>query len=68
VGLRDQNWSVALAWEAVALAVASGAVMEAANWFFLAKRHRITRINEELDEAREAGRNLEKIIREASRV
>jgi hypothetical protein len=68
VGLGEQTWSVALAWESVAVAVASGIFLEAANWFFLAKRHRITRINEELDEAREAGRNLEKIIREASRV
>jgi hypothetical protein len=68
VGLRDQNWSVALAWEAVAVAVVTGALMEAANWFFLAKRHRISRIMQELDEARDSGRHLEKIIREASRV
>ena len=68
VGLRDQNATVSLAWEAVALAVISGAAMEAANWFFLAKRHRITRIMQELDEAREASQHLEKIIREASRV
>jgi hypothetical protein len=67
-GLGDRDWSMALAWEAVAVAVASGVFLEAANWFFLAKRHRITRINHELDEAREAGRHLEKIIREANRV
>ncbi|HET8644301.1 MAG TPA: hypothetical protein VFO85_02355 [Vicinamibacteria bacterium] len=68
VGLGEETWSVALAWEAVGVAVATGVFLEAANWFFLAKRHRITRINAELDEAREAGRHLEKIIREASRV
>jgi hypothetical protein len=68
VGLRDQAMSMGLVWEALFLAVVSGALLEAANWFFLAKRHRITRITEELDEAREAGRHLEKIIREASRV
>ena len=40
VGLNEQIWSVALIWEAVAIAVASGVFLEAANWFFLAKRHR----------------------------
>jgi hypothetical protein len=68
VGMNEQTWSVALIWEAVAIAVASGVFLEAANWFFLAKRHRISRIMQELDEARASGRHLEKIIREASRV
>ncbi|HEX6739743.1 MAG TPA: hypothetical protein VF310_15790, partial [Vicinamibacteria bacterium] len=68
VGLNEQSWSMALIWESVAVAVATGLLLEALNWFFLAKRQRISRLNEELDEARESRRHLEKIIREASRV
>jgi hypothetical protein len=68
VGWNEQTWSMSLVWESVLVAVMTGIFLEGANWFFLAKRHRITRINSELDEAREAGRHLEKIIREASRV
>jgi hypothetical protein len=68
VGLREQAMSMPLVWEAVGVAIVSGALLEAANWFFLAKRQRISRLSHELDEARESGRHLAKIIREASRV
>ena len=68
VGLRDQPLSMSLAWEALAVAILCGVLLEAANWFFLAKRQRISRISEEINEARESRRHLEKIIREAGRV
>jgi hypothetical protein len=65
VALREQAWSASLLTEGVVVAVLTGGLMEGANWFFLAKRQRISRISDELDEAREAGRNLQKVIREA---
>jgi hypothetical protein len=67
VGLREQAWSTALLTEGVVIAILTGGLMEGANWFFLAKRQRISRLSAEIDEAREAGRNLQKIIREAGR-
>lgn len=57
-----------LAWEALGVAVVSGLLLEAANFFFLAKRQRLSRLSEEIQEARAEGRSLEQKIREASRV
>ncbi len=58
----------ALAWKAVGVAVLSGLLLEAANFFFLAKRQRLRRLSAEIDEARSEGRALQQKIREASRV
>ena len=57
-----------LAWEAAAVAIFGGLALEAANFFFLAKRQRMRRLGDEIDEARTEGRALEQKIREASRV
>jgi hypothetical protein len=57
-----------LAWEAAGVAIVTGLALEAANFFFLAKRQRMRRLSDEIDEARTEGRSLEQKIRDASRV
>jgi hypothetical protein len=65
---KDHAIDSGLAWEAVAVAVLSGLLLEAANFFFLAKRQRMSRLSADIQEARTEGRNLQQKIREASRV
>jgi hypothetical protein len=64
----DRTIETSLATEAVGVAVLSGVLLEAANFFFLAKRQRLRRLGEEIDEARAEGRALQQKIRDASRV
>ncbi len=68
VALRNQPWSKELLLEGVALALGVGGILELANYFFLAKRKRISRLMAEVEEARAAGRQLKKVIRESSRL
>jgi hypothetical protein len=65
---KDRPIDASLAWEAVLVAVLSGLVLEAANFFFLAKRQRMSRLSAEIQEARSEGRSLQQKIREAGRV
>lgn len=65
---NDHPIDTGLAWEALGVAIFSGLALEAANFFFLAKRQRLRRLTEEIDQAREEGRALQQKIREASRV
>lgn len=60
--------STTLLLSAVAIAVVAGLLLEAASWAFLAKRSAITRITDELEEARAEGTRLRQQLREASRV
>ena len=64
----DRSIDTGLGWEAAGVAVLSGLLLEAANFFFLAKRQRMRRIDSEIDEARAERRSLEQKIREAGRV
>jgi hypothetical protein len=64
----DRTIDTSLATETVVVAVLSGLLLEAANFFFLAKRQRLRRLGEEIDEARTEGRALQQKIRDASRV
>jgi DNA-directed RNA polymerase subunit RPC12/RpoP len=57
-----------LGWEAAGVAVLSGLVLEAANFFFLAKRQKMRRLGSEIQEARVEARSLQQKIREAGRV
>lgn len=68
VGLNDATLSMDLAWKALGIAVAVGVMLELANHLFLAKRQKIRRLSHELQETREAGRHLQKVIREAGRL
>jgi len=58
----------ALVGSAVAVAVVSGILLEAANFLFLAKRQAMTRLSAELEEARDEAAQLRQKIREAGRV
>ncbi|HET8644099.1 MAG TPA: hypothetical protein VFO85_01345 [Vicinamibacteria bacterium] len=68
VGLNEQALGQPLLLAAVGVALATGILLEAMNYLFLAKRQRIRRLSAELDEARSNGRQIDKLIREASRV
>jgi hypothetical protein len=68
VGVNDAIITTRLAWESLGIAALVGIGLELANHLFLAKRQRIHRLTEELREAREAGRQLQKVIREAGRL
>lgn len=68
VALNEQPVSQQLLLAAVGVALASGILLEAVNYLFLAKRQRIRRLSAELDEAIADGRQIEKQIREASRI
>lgn len=68
VALKDTPMSAGLIWQAVMVGVAAGIALELLNYVALAKRKAITRLSQELDEAREESRALQQKIREASRV
>ena len=68
LGMKDVPFSTGLIWQAVGIAVASGVFLEAANYFFLAKRMKMTRLSAEIVALRSEGRQLQQKIREASRV
>ena len=68
VGMRGAPLSMNLLLNALGIAAVSGILLEAANWSFLAKRSAITRIQRELEEAREEGDRIRQQMREATRV
>ena len=68
VGFQNQMISSGLGFKAFGVALASGVALETANYLFLAKRVRMTRLSEEIQEAREEARRLQQKIRDASRV
>lgn len=68
VAINERTINAELAWQAVGIGLFAGAVLELLNHLFLAKRHRIERLANDLDEAREEGRRLQKLLREAGRV
>jgi hypothetical protein len=68
VGQRDRLVSSALGLEALGVAIASGIALELANYLFLAKRHQISRLSDEILDARKESRVLEQKIREAGKV
>ncbi len=68
VGMKGAPLSMNLLLNAVGIAIVSGLLLEAANWSFLAKRSAITRISEELEEARSEGARIRHQLREATRI
>lgn len=68
IGVKERPLVLALLWEALGVALVSGLLLELVNFLFLAKRHRMARLSEEIGEAREDGRRLQQRIRDASRV
>jgi hypothetical protein len=68
IGVNGTQVSMDLLWQSLGIAVLVGVGLELANHLFLAKRQRIQRLSADLQEAREAGRHLQKVIREAGRL
>ncbi len=68
VAFRQQMISVDLLSKALLVAVAAATLLEVANFLFLSKRQRMSRLNNEIAEAREEGRLLQQKIREAGRL
>jgi hypothetical protein len=61
-------WSTGLLLNGLGIAVAAAAVLELANYLFLGKRAKLSRISGEIREAEEEGRRLQQRIRDAGRV
>jgi len=68
VGQKDRMLELRLFWEALAIAVVSGVVLEVLNYLFLAKRLTMGRLSDEIEAARADGKQLEQKIREGSRL
>jgi hypothetical protein len=67
VGTQEVEFSAALIWKSVAVALVVGVLLELLNYLFLAKRRRITQLSDEIEVLRSEGRQLDQKIREASR-
>ncbi len=65
---EDRAIDVSLLIESLVVALVSGLLLEAMNFFFLAKRQAISRLSAEIRDAQAEGRELQRKIREASRV
>ncbi len=68
VARNDQPWSTPLLIKGIAIAIVSGVILEAINYFFLAKRQQITRLSAEIESAEEESQRLRQQIREATRI
>lgn len=68
VAFNERAIAADLAWQAVGVGLLCGIALELVNFLFLAKRQRIRRLSADLDEARDEGRRLQKLLREAGRV
>ncbi len=68
VGLKGEQLSMNLFWNALGIAIIAGLLLEAANWAFLAKRQAMTRLSAELEEAQAEARQLRQKIRDATRL
>ena len=68
VGQQDRMFERALLWEALAVGLVSGLLLELANYLFLAKRTAMGRLSDEIDAALADAKQLEQKIREGSRV
>ena len=67
VMLEDKNLSRALFVNAAAIAIISGAALESANFFFLAKRREMSRLSGEIASAEKEVSQLQQKIRESLR-
>ncbi len=68
VALEERDLNRTLIGEAVILALLVGILLELANFLFLAKRQTISRLTEQLQRAAAEQRELERKIRESSRL
>jgi hypothetical protein len=67
IALDGEPLSRSLIVSAVLIGLGSGALLEGANWLFLAKRHKIDRLTQEIEEANADASRLRAQIRDATR-
>ncbi len=67
IAIDGEPLSKSLIVNAILIALGSGALLEGANWLFLAKRHKIDRLTREIDEAQADASKLRAQIRDANR-
>jgi hypothetical protein len=67
VARNEQPWSTGLLVKGIAIAIVSGVILEAINYFFLAKRQQISRLSAEIESAEEESQRLKQQIRESTR-
>ena len=65
---EGQLWSTTLILNGAGIAIGVGLALELANYLFLGKRVKLSRIAAEIREAEEEGRRLQQRIRDAGRV
>ncbi len=68
VGAKDRMLEFEVFLEAGLVVLASGILLELANYAFLSKRRKLSRLAADIAEARQDNRQLEQKIREASKV
>jgi hypothetical protein len=68
MGWKGEPLSGNLIANAIGVAIVTGLLLEAANWAFLAKRQRMMRLSEELQELEAEARELRQKIRDATRL
>ncbi len=68
VGFLDRLLAREVFVETLGVAVGTGVTLELANYLFLAKRQKMSRLSAEIAETRQDGRQLEHKIREAAKV
>ncbi len=67
VGVKEHDLGVGLFVAAAGIALAVAVLLEVLNFFFLSKRHRITRLSADLEDAKQHGRELRQRLRDATR-
>jgi hypothetical protein len=67
IGLKEQPWSTDLLLHGAYAAIGSAVLLEVANYLFLAKRAKISRLSEDISVLRGEGKVLQQRIREAGR-
>jgi hypothetical protein len=67
IALRERTLTVGVIVEAALIAVVSGVLLELANHLFFAKRHRILRLSEEVEQARQDAAQIRQKLRDATR-
>ncbi len=65
---RGAHIDSSLAWQTALLVLVCAVLLEAANWGFLGKRSRLTRLTRELEDARVEGGRIRNLLRDAAKV
>jgi len=68
VMLNDHPWTAGLIFTGLGLALLCAIIIEVLNFLFLSKRARIDQLTAEIEDVREAGRELRQKLRDATRL